>query len=143
MYDLLLILHFIGITLSVGTGFAFMALGMGTKDMALPERGAFMLRAFVIGRNGSVGLVLLLLSGIGMVLKQGGFAIVAETYGWPLRIKMILVLIIICLVGYMESLMKKAKRDKGGPVMAKIPKVGPVLLFTALCTIVCAVLAFH
>ena len=143
MYDLLLILHFIGIALSVGTGFAFMALGIGTKGMALPERGAFMLRAFIIGRNGSIGLVLLLLSGIGMVMIHGGFAVVGQQYGWPFRIKMILVLVIIGLVGYMESLMKKAKRDKGGPVIAKIPKVGPILLFTALSVIVCAVLAFH
>ncbi len=143
MYDLLLILHFIGIALSVGTGFAFMALGIGTKDMALPERGAFMLRAFVIARNGSIGLVLLLLSGIGMVMIRGGFALLDQQIGWAFRVKMILVLVIIGLVGYMESLMKKAKRNKGGPVMAKIPKVGPVILFTALATIVCAVLSFH
>lgn len=143
MYDLLLVLHFIGVALSVGTGFAFMALGIGTKDMALPERGAFMLRAFVIGRNGSIGLLLLLISGISMVMIRGGFASVSETFGWPFRIKMILVLIIIGLVGYMESLMKKAKQDKGGPVMARIPKVGPILLFTALCVIVSAVLSFH
>ena len=78
-----------------------------------------------------------------MVMIRGGFAIVSETSGWSFRVKMILVLVIIGLVGYMESLMKKAKRDKGGPVMAKIPKVGPVILFTALATIVCAVLSFH
>ena len=143
MYEFLLALHFIGLALAVGTGFAFMALGIGTKDMPLPERGAFMLRAFVIGRNGTVGLTLLVLSGLGLVWVRGGFALVGIQGGIAFWVKMALVVILLALAGVMESLMKRAKRDRGGAAMAKIPKLGPVMLFTGLAIIVSAVLAFH
>src|SRR4051812_30153863 len=103
MYELLLVVHFIGIALGVGTGFAFMALGIGTKDMALPDRGTYMLRAFILSRNGSVGLVLLLLSGVGMVLMRGGFATVTEQAGGAFKVKMVLVVVLMGLIGYMES----------------------------------------
>ena len=143
MYDLLLFLHFVGIALGVGTGFAFLALGIGTKDMAIPDRGAFMLRAFILSRNGSIGVVLLILTGTGMVMIRGGFAAVAAQAGMAFNIKLALVLVLIGLIGYMESMVKKAKRDKGGPVMLKIAKTGPFILLTALAVVVCAVLSFH
>jgi len=143
MYDVLLFLHFTGIALAVGTGFAFMALGIATKDMALPDRGAFMLRAFVLARNGNIGLLLLLLSGLGLVMKRGGFVAVGEQGGLAFKIKMLLFVVLLGVIGYMDSFIKKAKRDKGGPVLAKIPKLGPVALTLALAIIVCAVQAFH
>ncbi|HAO98770.1 MAG TPA: hypothetical protein DCQ83_01860 [Fibrobacteres bacterium] len=143
IYLILLFLHFVGLALGLGTNFAFMALGIATKDMALPDRGAFMLRAFALSRNGSIGLALLVLSGLGMVMYRGGFPAVAEQAGWPFRIKLILVVILISLVGYMQVLIKRAKRDKGGPSMAKIPKLGPFALLTALGIAACAVLAFR
>ena len=143
MYELLLFLHFVGIALGVGTGFAFMALGIASKDMALPDRGAFMLRAFVLARNGNIGLLLLLVSGLGLVMKRGGLAAVGEQGGVAFKIKILLFVVLLGVVGYMDSLIKKAKRDKGGPLMAKIPKLGPVALTLSLGIIVCAVLAFH
>ncbi len=143
MLSILLFLHFVGIALSVGTGFAYMALGMATKDMSIPERGAYMLRAFALSRNGRAGLALLLVTGIWMVMLLGGFAAVSVKSGMAFNIKMLLVLVLLVVFGFLESLIKKAKREKGGPVMAKIPKFGSALLLLGLSIIACAVLAFH
>ena len=143
MYTLLLILHFVGIALAVGTSFAYMALGMATKDMSVPERGAYMLRAFALSRNGRTGLALLLVTGVWMVMLRGGFKAMTQEGGMAFNIKMLLIVALLVMFGFLESLIKKAKRDKGGPVMARIPKFGSVMLLLGLSIMVCAVLAFH
>jgi hypothetical protein len=71
MLDLWLILHFLGVALGVGTGFAMMTLGLSTRDMPPEDRGAFMRRASVIGLNGSIGLALLIGSGVGLLFTRG------------------------------------------------------------------------
>lgn len=142
MYDFLLILHFLGLALAVGTGFANMNLGIATSDMEPAERTKFFLRAFSLSKNGSVGLALLLVSGISLMLKRG----VKETMiagGPAFHMKLTLVLVIIGLLGWMQVLMKRAREAQGGPTMAKIPTVGRVMLATGVCIVICAVLAFH
>src|SRR5204862_833964 len=124
----LLFFHFIGLALGIGTGFATLALGLAAKDLAPPERAAFMLRASAIGKNSSFGLLLLLLTGVGMMLMRG----VPQTLAWggpAFHAKLGLVVIFIGLFGYLQALVAKAKKEGGGPTMAKIPKVsGPLLL---------------
>ena len=65
MYEVFLILHFLGLALGVGTSFAFFTLGISTKSMTAEQRTEFMLRVTILGKNGSIGLTLLLVSGIG------------------------------------------------------------------------------
>jgi uncharacterized membrane protein len=142
MYDLLLILHFIGLALGVGTSFANLALGLASKDMEPAERVKFFLRASALGKNGSIGLVLLLVTGIGMMVMRGTAATFALGGPW-FHTKLTRVLILSGLLGYIQVLLKRAKAEQGGPVMAKIPKVGSLMLVTGLLIVVCAVEAFH
>ena len=65
--DILLILHYIGLAMGVGTSFSMMALGMASADMEKADRGKFMLRALVLGHVGSIGFTLLVLSGLGLL----------------------------------------------------------------------------
>jgi hypothetical protein len=141
MYLFLLIIHFIGLAMGVGTSFAGMALGMAAKDLEPAERGKFMMRASAIGKNGSIGLTLLLLSGLGMAFSRG----FSETFAWgggAFHAKLTLIVILIGLFGYMQMLQKKAREGAGPAVMAKIPKVGGAMLLIGLGIITCAVLAF-
>jgi len=140
MYLFLLVLHMVGLTMSVGTGFSMLALGISTKGMELSERAKFMLRAFVLSRVGAIGLALLLISGLGMLFVDMSTVMVRG--GHFFHIKLTLVVIIIGLFGFMQVLIKKAKQNNGGPVMSKIPKVGQLMLFLSLLTVVFAVLAF-
>jgi len=142
MYTALLVLHFIGLALGVGTGFAQLTLGLATRDMAPPERAQFFLRAFALGKNGSYGLLLLLATGFGMMFVRG----IRETFAWggpAFHAKLTLVVVLIGVFGYQQVLMKRARDAGGGPLMATIPVVGRVLLALSLGIILTAVLAFH
>jgi uncharacterized membrane protein len=142
LFDILLFLHFIGIALAVGTSFAMMRLGAATKDMPMDERAKFFLRAFALSKNGSMGLGLLVLTGIGMWAIKG-WPVVMQLGGGMFHAKLTLVLILAGLVGYSQVLIKKARQANGGPIMAKIPKVGMALMATGILTVLFAVLAFH
>jgi len=142
MFDLLLALHFIGLALGVGTSFAFMNLGIANKDLPLPDRAAFFLKTFALSKNGSIGLVLLIISGVGMMFVKGP-SVVMALGGGMFQAKLVLVVALIGFVGYMQTLMRKARLENGGPVMEKIPKVGRFGLLLGVAIIILAVLAFH
>jgi uncharacterized membrane protein len=142
MILVLLILHFVGLALGVGTGFAMMALGKASAELPAEERTKFMLRAAVLSKNGSVGLALLILSGIGMLLVRGVGA-TFQAGGGLFHAKLTLVVIMAGLLGYMQATLKKAREAGGGPLMAKLPKLGGAMLMLGLAVIVLAVLAFE
>jgi len=142
MYTTLLFLHFVGLGLGVGTGFAFLTLGIAMRPLPVAERGALFVRTSVIGKNGSIGLLLLILTGIGMMLQRG----VPETFAWgggAFHAKLGLVVVFAGLYGYLQTLIARAKREGGGPAMQTLPKVSQVLLLLSLGIVACAVLAFH
>jgi uncharacterized membrane protein len=142
LFDFLLFLHFIGLAMGVGTSFAMMRLGMATKDMPLDERAKFFLRAFALSKNGSIGLGLLILTGIGMWANKG-WSTIMQLGGGMFHAKLTLVLILCGLVGFSQVLIKKARQANGGPVMAKIPKLGMAMMVTGVLIVLFAVLAFH
>lgn len=142
MYTTLLVLHFIGLTLGVGTGFAQMTLGIAARDMAPPERVQFMLRASALAKNGSVGLLLLLVSGLGMMAMRG-FSATLQWGGGAFHAKLTLVVVLSGVFGYLQVLVRRARREGGGPAMAKLPKVGQAVLALGIAIVICAVIAFQ
>jgi uncharacterized membrane protein len=142
MLDFLLILHFIGLALGVGTGFAMLTLGLATADMPPADRGAFMRRASVITRNGAIGLTLLILSGVGLVLARGVSMVMA--WGGPMfHIKLTLVAIMIGVFGYLQVLLRQSRSADGAAAAARIPLLSRVMLVLGVSVVVFAVLAFH
>lgn len=141
MYTTLLFFHFIGLALGLGTGFANFTLGRATADMLPSERAQFFLRAFALSKNGSVGLLLLIVTGLGLMFLRGVGATLA--LGGAVHAKLTLVVLMMGALGYLQMLIARAKREQGGPTMAKIPKAGAVMLVLALATVACAVIAFH
>ena len=88
---------------------------------------------------GSIGLVVLLLSGVGMVAVSGG----AAQWGLAFWVKMALVALIIAYVANMKMLAARAREEaepKAAFIMKKLGPVGPIL---AVFTISAAVLAFQ
>jgi uncharacterized membrane protein len=141
MYDVLLIVHFIGLALGLGTSFAMFTLGIVSADMPPAERAAFMRRAMLLGRNGSIGLLLLILSGTWLVFAQGMEAINAIA-GGLFHLKLTLVVLLMGTFGYMQVLIRKAKASDAA-AMARMPLVGRVMLLLSLAIVVVAVFAFH
>ncbi len=141
-FDILLFLHFIGLALALGTSFGLMRLGLAAKALPAEERTQFMLRAFALAKNGSIGLALLILTGIGLWAMRGWSQTMASG-GGLFHAKLTLVVILSGLIGFSQVQMKKARQAQGGPTMAKIPKLGLGILVVGLLTALCAVLAFH
>lgn len=144
--DLLLITHFIGLALGLGTGFSMMRLGASTQDMDPVERGKLMTRVLVLSKNGSIGLLLLLLSGIAMFFKGGGMALFRAA-GWPFHTKIALVLVLVVLTGMLQTsiakLRKAASPADAQAIAARMPKLGMAMTTTSVIIVVMAVLAFH
>jgi uncharacterized membrane protein len=142
MYDLLLILHFLGLALGVGTSFAFLALGAASKDLAPAERLAFAKRTFALSKNGAIGLVLLIVSGIGFLLSRGVSAVFS--WGGPaFHAKLTLVVLLCGFLGYSQVMMKRVRTGSDPGAAARLPMLGRVMLLLGVSIVVCAVLAFH
>src|SRR5690606_17558356 len=110
MYELFLILHFLGLALGVGTSFAFMTLGLATKDLNAEERTRFMLRASLLSKNGSIGLTLLIVSGIGFLVMRG----VGDVMRWgggAFHAKLLLVAILAGLIRSEEHTSELQSRE--------------------------------
>lgn len=142
MYDALLILHFIGVALGVGASFSMFTLGLATKDLDPTERGKFMLRASVLSKNGAYGLVLLIASGIGFLVERGVGSVFAVG-GGAFHAKLTLVLILLGLFGYSQVLVKRARKEGGGPALARLAVLGRAMLAVSILIVILAVFAFH
>lgn len=141
MHKVLLITHFIGLALGLGTGFAMFTLGLAARDMTPADRGAFMRRAMVLAKNGSIGLLLLILSGVWLVFSQGA----AEVLAWGgglFHVKLTLVVILMGTFGYMQMLIRQAQGSDGAAAMARLPLVSRIMLLLNIAIVVTAVLAF-
>jgi uncharacterized membrane protein len=141
LYLSLLFLHFIGLALGVGTSFAMARLGAAAADLPPEERKKFMLRAGVLSKNGSAGLGLLILSGVGMFVLRGPREMLAFG-GGALHLKLTLVVILCGVFGYLQVVQKKVREADGGPLMAKLPKLGGIMLLLSVAIVAAAVAAF-
>jgi hypothetical protein len=135
-------IHFIGLALGVGATFAALTLRGGSANLEPAEREKFLVRTMVLSKNGSYGLLVLLLSGLGMFFMRGPAAVMAAG-GPALHAKLTLVVVLCGLVGYSQALGKRAREAGGGPQLAKLHSVRLAILATAVAIIVAAVIAFQ
>lgn len=142
MQDLFLVVHFIGLALGVGTSFAMMRLGIATKSLSPAERADFYRHAFSLSKNGSLGLALLIVSGLCMLFTRGVSTVFAAG-GVSFHIKLTLVLVLAGLLGFSQVLIKRVREKQDAGAAATLAKVGPAMLLTGLGIVVTAVLAFH
>jgi uncharacterized membrane protein len=101
-----------------------------------------MRRVMILGRNGSIGLLLLLVSGVGLVVLNG----VAATMVWGggfFHVKLTLVVILMGVFGYMQVLIRKTRGSDGAAAMARLPLVSRLMLLLGTTITIVAVLAFN
>jgi len=141
-YLVLLVLHFVGLALGVGASFALFTLRKASAGLEPAERTKFLLRAAAVSKNGSYGLLLLLVSGLGMFFMRGPGAVMAAG-GPAFHAKLTLVVLLVGAVGYSQALGKRAREAGGGPALTKLPGVGNAISALGVAIIVAAVLAFQ
>jgi hypothetical protein len=142
MQDFFLIVHFIGLAMGVGTSFAMMRLGLATKELAPAERAQFFRRVMGVAKNGSIGLGLLIASGLCMLFTRGAGTVFASG-GVAFHVKLTLVLVLCGLLGFSQVKLKRFREKEDVGALAAAAKLGPLMLATGLGIVICAVLAFH
>jgi uncharacterized membrane protein len=141
-YLVLLMLHFVGLALGVGASFALFTLRRASRELEPAERTKFTLRALSVSKNGSYGLLLLLVTGLGMFFMRGPGAVMAAG-GPAFHAKLTLVVILCGVVGYSQALGKRAREAGGGPALAKLPAVSSAILMLGVAIVIAAVIAFQ
>jgi uncharacterized membrane protein len=124
----LLILHLLGLTMGFAVSFANMVLHGVVVKAAPQERDVLSRFSTAMSRVGDVGLALLWVTGLLLVYtKWGGF----DVLPWQFQVKMAAVVILTGLVGYIHTLMRKART--GNPAAAaRIPVVGRLAFVAGL-----------
>jgi uncharacterized membrane protein len=140
-YLVLLALHFLGLALGVGASFAQWTLRRAARELEPAERAKFLLRAGILAKNGSYGIVLLLVSGLGMFFMRGPGAVM--TAGGPaFHAKLTLVVVLCGVLGYSQALGKRARVAGGGPALDSLAKASTALLLLGVAIVISAVIAF-
>jgi uncharacterized membrane protein len=135
---LLLVLHFLGMAMGLAVPLSNLVLGP-ILARATPEERAVLARFPPrMVRVGDIGLVLLWASGVTLMFtKWGGF----EFMPWQFHVKLTAVVLLTLTVGYLHSLMGKARRGNAAAA-ARMPVAGRIALLLALTAVVFAVLTF-
>ena len=139
MRETMLILHFLGLTMGLGTGFAHAFLGSVTSRMSADEAIKFRLNSLVLSRMGHTGIALLLISG-GYLAKP--YWNVLSSF--PLLIvKLALVAVLITLIILISIASRKAKKGDAERQLKKMELLGKFTLLVGIAIVIVAVNIFH
>ena len=139
MRDIMLITHFIGLSMSLGTGFANLFLGFAAAKLEPAERGKFMSNTLILMRMGHTGLGLLLISGFYLITPY--WKIIGDM---PIVIaKLCFVGLLVILVSIITIIAKKAHREGNPALLLKLKPFGMLNFFVGITIVVLAVLSFH
>ena len=139
MRETMLIVHFVGLSMALGTGFANLFLAAAAAKLDPPERGKFMLNTVALVRMGQIGLGLLLISGFYMITPY--WKVLGEM---PFLIaKLVLVALLIVLVSVVSIMAKKAKQANDPMMLLKVKPYGMVNFFIGITIAILAVLSFQ
>lgn len=139
MREIMLILHFVGLVMGLGTSFAHAFLSIVISKMAEDESTTFRLQSLVLSKMGNIGIVLLVVSGLYLITPY-----------WKtlpsnplLMLKLALVAILIILIALINWRAKKAHIGDPEFHLERMEKMGKITLLIGLAIVVIAVSIFH
>lgn len=139
MKDALLIIHFLGLGMGLGTSFANMFFGIASARMEPNEAKKFSPSSLVLSKMGQLGLLLLAVSGIFLMAPY--WQILPSS---PLLIaKLLLVGALITMVALIHRAGARAQAGDADAQIKKIQLMGKMALLTSLLIVFLAVLFFH
>jgi hypothetical protein len=138
LYQVLLMLHFLGLALGFASSFGNAVMSVLISRAEPADRAVLGRVPPAISKLGATGLALLWITGLALVyVKYGGFAILP----WQFSVKLVAVVVLTVAVAYahrLQALIRKGDRE----AMTRIQAVGKVAMMFALVALVFAVLAF-
>jgi uncharacterized membrane protein len=139
MRETMLILHFFGLTMGLGTSFAHAFLSIATSKMQEEEARRFQIHTLVLSRMGHIGLGLLIVSGLYLITPY--WQVLSSM---PLLIaKLILVLVLIILIALIGIGSKKARNADPAVQLKKMEALGKMTLVVGIIIVILAVCIFH
>ena len=139
MRETMLIIHFIGLVMGLGTSFAHAFLSIATAKMPIDEVTKFRVHSLVLSKMGNIGIVLLAVSGLYLITPY--WSVLSSM---PLlMVKLALVAILIVLIALINAGAKKARNGNAEIELQKMEKLGKLTLFIGLAIVIIAVNVFH
>ncbi len=139
MREIMLIVHFLGLAMGLGTGFANLFVGLAAAKMETAEAAKFRMQSAVLIRMGHIGLGLLIISGFYLITPYW-----ATLTAMPfLMIKLALVICLVTLVSILTVKVRKAKQSSTPPDFEKLALLGKITLLITISIVVMAVYSFH
>jgi uncharacterized membrane protein SirB2 len=135
----MLMIHFLGLVMGLGTSFALLFLGRAGSKMEKEEGRKFMRNVGVLSRMGHIGLTMLILSGLYLITPYWK-TLNARPF---LIAKLILVLLLTGSVAMIGIYSNRAKRGDAASNQKKIAFLGKMALFLGIGIVVLAVLNFR
>ncbi len=139
MRETMLMLHFIGLAMGLGTSFAHAFLGSTISKMDRNEAKKFRHQIIALNKMGHVGILLLLISGIYLIIPY-----------WPiitsfplLIIKLILVLVLIILILLIGQGARKNYKNNAEGNLKRIGFMGKLALLIGITIVIVAINVFH
>jgi len=139
MREVALVLHFVGLTMGLGTGFAQAFLGIAASKMTADEAMKFRIHSLVLGKMGSTGIGLLILSGLYLITPY--WKVLLST---PLlMVKLALVIVLATLISLVNVSAKKAIAGDAAAQFKKMAQLGKFTLILGIAIVILAVTIFH
>lgn len=139
MREVLLVIHFIGLTMGLGTGFAHAFLGSVASRMSPQEATKFRLNSLALSKMGNAGIILLVVSGLGLMTPY--WQILPSS---PLLIvKLTLVILLAIVIAIINVLGKKARQGNPEEQFKKMQTLGKISMVLSLSIVIVAVSFFH
>jgi uncharacterized membrane protein len=140
MKSVMLVIHFLGLAMGIGTGIGHMFLGMAAAKMEKSEALKFTMNTFALSRMGTIGITMLIISGLYLITPY--WSLLAN---FPyLVVKLSLVLLLVVLLIIIGRIAGKAKKsDDPMPYLKRIRSISPFTLIISILIVIMAVLTFH
>lgn len=139
MRETALILHFIGLTMGLGTSFAHAFLDRIILKMDKEEAIKFRLQAMTLSRMGYIGIILLVVSGAYLILPYW-----STLPSNPLLIlKLVLVLVLVILILLIGRGTQEAMKGNAEKSLKKIEPLGKLTLLIGITIVALAVFIFR
>lgn len=139
MRDTMLIIHFIGLAMGVGTSFAHAFLGNTISKLEPSEATKFNLQTKGLSQMGATGTILLILSGIYLIIPY-----------WPtitsnplLIVKLVLFLILVILILLINKGASTNAKNNTQNNLKQIEIMGKFVLLISVVIVIIAVNIFH
>ena len=142
MRDIYLISHFIGLALGVGSNFFLLAMRLSTKSLSIEEQNKLMEKVRPATKLGSIGLLLIIISGLALLLPQWSNGLILKKDGL-FHTKLTLVFILVLLFGFLQILQKRVLSSGTIKTHNKLRSITLMMALLNTAIIIIAVYIFH